>query len=221
MKKATAYIGMKLGALTLVEATDARSRGHVVYKWRCDCGGDFYAHVQNIRLAKFPSCGCQTKRLISAARTSHGASKKGSPMYSMYIVWRAMFWRCENASRRDFKNYGGRGIKVCQRWHSFDCFVADMGIRPSEKHSIDRIDVNGDYEPGNCRWATTTEQANNKRTSRFLAFDGREMTVSQWAREVGIGNDTLRLRLAKGWSIERALTVPAMRRGPNRIEVAA
>jgi hypothetical protein len=101
-------------------------------------------------------------------------------------AWRGMLARCRNPRHPSYKNYGGRGITACERWNSFENFLDDMGKRPSPKHSLDRIDNNGNYEPGNCRWATRREQANNTRMNRFVTFDGRTMTLAQWARETGI-----------------------------------
>jgi hypothetical protein len=121
--------------------------------------------------------------------------------------------RCENTNTRSYPNYGGRGISVCTRWRdSFETFLADMGPRPSSTHSIDRIDNEGNYEPGNCRWATVDIQANNKRRTIVLTFDGRTQPLTAWASEVGIARDTLNARLRSyGWDVERALTTPVTR----------
>lgn len=122
-----------------------------------------------------------------------------------------MIQRCQTKSLSVYPIYGGRGIKVCSRWrNSFDKFISDMGIRPRAGMSIDRIDPNGDYEPGNCRWATQETQANNTRRNRFIEFDGKRLTISQWARTMGIKKRTLHGRIyLRGWSVEKALTTPA------------
>lgn len=208
--------GTRYGALTLVRATADR-RGptkRVVYEWLCDCGGSHFATAPNIRLAKRPSCGCLTHSLISEARTSHGMSLKTSPGYPTFMAWQSMRWRCLNKSRRDYKDYGGRGIKICERWGSFESFLADMGLRPAGL-TLERNDVNGNYEPGNCRWATPKEQSNNKRNNAVLEFGGRRLNVSQWSEALGIPKDTLRERLIRGWTAEAALTTPVMNRGPG------
>jgi len=109
---------------------------------------------------------------------------------------------------RGYENYGGRGIKVCERWKSFDNFVADMGIRP-DGYSIDRINNDGDYEPSNCRWATTAQQLNNRRNNRVLELNGERKTIAEWSEQLGVRWDTIRCRVDRyGWTIEKALTTP-------------
>jgi hypothetical protein len=115
--------------------------------------------------------------------------------------------RCTNTA---FKNYGGRGISVCQRWaDSFEVFISDMGPRPSPKHSIDRIDNDGNYEPGNCRWATNLEQARNRRTNRVITLDGESLCLVDWAKRTGVDHRTISERLRKGWDERRAVLTPA------------
>lgn len=130
-----------------------------------------------------------------------------------YGSWVAMRMRCHWPKHKNYNQYGGRGIKVCERWRSsLHAFLADMGPRPSPVHSIERIDNDGDYEPGNCRWATQGEQANNRQVSRHVEFNGARKTVAQWAQEYGLGKSTLGRRLNLGWPIELALTKPRRRR---------
>lgn len=116
-----------------------------------------------------------------------------------YQCWRGMKKRCGN---HDDANYGGRGIRVCARWQTFENFMADMGPRPSAAHSIDRIDNNGNYEPGNCRWATKLEQSQNTRVVRLITHNGRTLPVRAWARELGIDHKTVRERLARGRAVD-------------------
>jgi hypothetical protein len=121
--------------------------------------------------------------------------------------------RCYRPTKKHFAKYGGRGVTVCDRWRdSFEMFLADMGQRPSAKHSLDRKDVNGNYEPSNCRWATKIEQANNTSRNKFIEFNGKTMTVSQWASSMGCAEQTLANRLKSGWPIEDALTRPVNRK---------
>ena len=117
--------------------------------------------------------------------------------------------RCFNPNNTYYLNYGGRGIIVCDHWkNSFENFYADMGVCPSG-HTLDRIDVNGNYEPGNCKWATQTEQARNRTNNHLITFNEKTQTISAWAKELGFADETLRSRITKyNWPIEKALTTP-------------
>lgn len=136
-------------------------------------------------------------------------------------AWRKMKQRCFLATRKDYHRYGGRGITVCDRWLVFENFIMDMGLKPSPRHSIERKDNNGNYEPSNCVWALPIEQANNKVTNRILEYRGERLTISQWSRRVGMEHDTLSRRLKLGWSIKRALTAPLKKQRNNRRQAAA
>lgn len=126
----------------------------------------------------------------------HGAARKGHKS-AEYRIWCAMRERCNSPKHISFPDYGGRGIKVCERWHSFANFLADMGARPSADHSIERSRADGHYEPGNCRWATTVEQARNKRTSIVLTYQGETLHVLDWAARLDLSINTIRMRLRK------------------------
>lgn len=141
----------------------------------------------------------------------HGGS--GTPEHR---IWKGMHQRCGNPNTIGWKDYGGRGISVCQQWESFPQFLADMGPRPSSSHSLDRIDVNGNYEPGNVRWASTAAQGTNRRNNRLLTYQGRTQTITEWAGETGINLGTLRDRLEAGWTVDRALTQPAGKQGKRQ-----
>lgn len=139
-------------------------------------------------------------------RYSHGhkTADGGSREYHCYMGMKA---RCENPNVFHFHRYGGRGISVCDRWKDgFTFFLEDMGRCPSIRHSIERRDNDGNYEPSNCYWADNTAQANNRRTNKILEHDGRRMTQAQWAREIGVNQSTLCARLKSGWTIDRALS---------------
>ena len=136
-------------------------------------------------------------------RHGHKPANGGSPEY---IVWRNMIARCTKSDAIRYDRYGGRGIKVCDRWmHDFINFLADMGRRP-DGHTLERIDNDGNYEPTNCRWATRTEQANNRASSRYLVFGGERMTTAESSRRTGLTQKLIHSRLSKGWTVERALT---------------
>lgn len=124
--------------------------------------------------------------------------------------------RCYNPRNKRYDRYGGRGIIVCERWlNSFENFLADMGRRPSPVHSLDRKDNDGNYEPGNCRWATAREQANNSSHVRWLAHGGVTLSLTGWAHHLGIGRTALEQRLRKGVPLAIALTVRSMKYGPR------
>jgi hypothetical protein len=124
-----------------------------------------------------------------------------------------MLSRCENRSHVLFKRYGARGIAVCDRWHLYENFLADMGRRPGAHYSIDRKDVNGDYRPGNCRWATSKEQNRNTRRSRRVTVRGVSRTVAEWLERIGLPRQTFYKRLQRGMSEEEALLTPRMTAG--------
>lgn len=146
---------------------------------RCICGVERDIAVHTLKQRQSRHCGCLVAAMTAAKNHRHGMS--GSPEYA---TWCKMRDRCLNPKNRDHPNYGGRGIAVCERWESFEAFFADMGERPSPKHSIDRIDVNGDYEPGNVRWATTRMQAQNKRTNLYVELNGERLALREACRRL-------------------------------------
>ncbi len=150
----------------------------------------------------------------SAAKVSRVRHAADVPEYN---TWAQMIQRCTNPNCKLFPHYGARGIAVCHRWRaSFDAFIADMGLRPSSTHSIDRIDVNGNYEPGNCRWATRTEQARNKRSNRHLTIGDRTMLVVEWSAVSGVRNNVISARLSMGWDPTRAVFTPVRTKGSRQ-----
>ena len=148
-----------------------------------------------------------------AERTSARRGIKGDPTH---ISWRAMRGRCMHTGTRSYAEYGGRGIRVCERWQTFANFLEDMGPRPSASHSIDRIDNDGNYEPGNCRWATASEQSRGRRDRVPISAHGRTMFRIEWSKETGIAMTTINQRLVRGWTPERAVTEPVRWRGGDR-----
>jgi len=138
-------------------------------------------------------------------KIKHGCARRGE-MTPEYSTWSLMIQRCEDPSSDRYGYYGGRGISVCPKWRtSFAAFLEDVGPKPSPAHSLDRIDPNGNYEPGNVRWATKKEQARNRRTNRLLTVNGETRCLSEWSEITGIPKTTLRLRLERGWPPERAV----------------
>lgn len=163
--------GQRFGRLmVLSEMERDRSTTNRVRRFilKCDCGQHTIGRMDVLRRGDLRSCGCLKREVCTAIlrsyrRTRHGDNRKGKTAPE-YICWRGMIQRCEYPPFNDYKYYGGRGVKVCERWrNSYENFLADMGRKPSPKHSIDRIDPSGNYEPGNCRWATASEQRLNRR----------------------------------------------------------
>lgn len=149
-------------------------------------------------------------------------SKHGMTGTPEFNTWSHVIARCTNPRSKDFPRWGGRGITVCDEWRSsFLNFYRDMGPRPSPSHSIDRIDNDGAYEPGNCRWATQAEQQRNRRNNRWYTHEGETLTLAGWSERLGIPYFTLRTRLDQlGWTVDRALSTPVRRRRPTEANVS-
>jgi len=166
---------------------------------RCDCGEEKVIYATHLVRGNTKSCGCNRGKSAGGKITKHGLSK--TPEYSS---WVHMMRRCYNPRDDRYQDYGGRGITVCERWHDPLQFYKDMG--PRKKHqSIDRIDVNCDYSPDNCRWASPKEQQNNRRCSRLISHAGESKTLSQWAQCLGVDVSTIATRLRRGWPVCEAL----------------
>jgi hypothetical protein len=199
--KLTDRLGQRYGRLLVTERAPNKSAKDTNARWKCvcECGRETVQYGQDLKKGKVVSCGCWNEE----KKFKHGMAST-----NVYGVWQQIHQRCGNPRAPSFENYGGRGIKVCERWKSFENFVADMGIRP-DGYSIDRINNDGDYEPSNCRWATTAQQLNNKRNSRVLELNGERKTIAEWSEKFGIDWHTIRSRVDRyGWTIERALTTP-------------
>jgi hypothetical protein len=159
----------------------------------------------DLRSGKTKSCGCLKREAVPPLSRTHGQS-----LTPLYRRWWGVIQRTTNANVPAYRHYGGRGIGVCERWTSFENFAADMGPTFSPELTLERIDVDGNYEPGNCRWATWTEQGRNRRNNRFLEFHGHTKPVSEWCELLGLKFSTVAQRLDRlGWPVERALTVGA------------
>jgi hypothetical protein len=181
-------------------------------KWlcRCACGSEKAVLTSSLLSGRSGSCGCLRKEIMRTRATTHGMSDSNE-----YNIWHKMLLRCTDPSNPGYINYGGRGVSVCDRWKSFQNFLADMGPRPSAEHSIDRYPNNdGDYEPDNCRWATRVEQNNNTRRNRMVEYLGQVMTLAQAIEKSGSAHryGTILKRINSGWSVERALSKNIQRR---------
>lgn len=207
--KSTDWIGFRQGQLTIVafDGLDRFKSGGKAAKFtfRCDCGVEFSAQKSNIIRAKRMDCGHSVQR---AATAPPGAS--ANPVHK---VWWHMIDRCQNPKNRSFKDYGARGISACYRWRlgedgktGFECFLDDMGPRPPGNYTIERQDVNGNYEPRNCIWLHKSKQSKNTRKTNLVRIGGRVQTVPDWCAETGVGYWTAIRRIYRGWPPVRAVT---------------
>lgn len=196
--------GMRFGSVVALGFVEVRGTSRF-WEFLCDCGNVFVmanSYARTGRRTSCPSCGQK--------RTGIAATKHGKSRTKLYTTWIGMRNRCTVPGSPAYEKYGGRGIKVCDRWmNSFENFALDMGDKPSKHHSIDRIDVNGNYEPGNCRWATYKEQQLNRRNTVYIDVDGKKMTLYDLEAMCGISSKILGLRLVlHKWDLKRAMTQP-------------
>lgn len=195
--------GKQFGFLTAVEYVQAKKPP----KWlcRCICGKEIVVITDNLTRGHTKSCGCKKGKMITNSKMRHGQADSKA-----YNAWRHIKGRCLNPKDKRYEYYGGRGIKVCDRWlETFENFYFDMGDPPTPQHSIDRINVDGDYEPSNCRWATVKEQMNNTRQTPKYTYQNESHTLKEWAEIKNITYSTLQQRIKKmGWTIEKSIETP-------------
>ena len=200
--------GQVYGRLTVLSRAENSRCGRARWLCQCECGEQTTVQGCALSSGVTKSCGCLQRELTAKRHTTHGLSQ--TPVYK---VWKRMIQRCRNKRHKRYKDYGGRGIAVCERWQSsFENFFADMGPRP-EGLSLDRINNNKGYSPENCRWATPNQQTNNARSNRRIACRGISQTTAQWARMLGILRRTISWRHSRGWPAEQALGLVAHVRG--------
>lgn len=204
--------GKKVGWLRVLKRGKDRRRRNgkncVVWICRCRCSKVFGALGIHLRSGRTTSCGCKRELMLPRSRITHGRSRT-----TEYRSWAMMRQRCGNRKNGSFKDYGGRGIKVCKRWIKFENFLRDMGLKPGPGYSIDRKNSNRGYRPSNCRWATKGTQSLNKRNVRILRLGKTKLTAREWAKVLGICHRTILNRINKmGWSIKKALTTKARSR---------
>jgi len=204
-------VGERVGRLLLLdEVRIPRKDGTTIrgFLCRCDCGNETTVSYYHLK-TQTRSCGCLQVDVCREKNTTHGMSKTRT-----FKIWREMKARCNNPNSTNYSKYGGRGIKVCERWNnSFEAFLEDMGEPPTKEHSLDRIDNNRDYEPSNCRWATAKEQARNRRNNVTFEFQGKERTLAEIAEIVGVKYSLLNSRVMDyGWTIEEATSLPPRKR---------
>ncbi len=194
--------GAIFGKWTVLEYAGPGSDG-ATWKCVCECGTSRVVISHSLLNGKSASCGCwQRERMaVTSRRHGHQSGGKQSPTYKS---WRNMLNRCNNAKHPSYRNYGGKGIAVCETWTSFDVFLADMGVRP-DGETLDRIKSDAGYSKENCRWCSMKEQANNRSNNHFLELNGERRTVAQWAEHLGIKVGTIAGRLHRGATDEQAL----------------
>ena len=186
-------IGKIIHHWTVVSYQGLNKHNAKTYLCVCDCGNNSVVEGRALRSGRSKCCGCRKDTLIK-----HGHSKKGK-ITKEYSCWQGMNHRCYYKSNTYYHRYGGRGIKVCDRWRfSFENFLSDMGLAPSKNHSLDRIDNDGNYEPSNCRWAEYEQQCNNKSRCRIVTCLGKSLSIAQWARELGVSDRYFRGRVERG-----------------------
>lgn len=180
--------------------------GNRMWFCKCDCGKITKVFAGSLKDGTTNSCGCFMRERAREANIEHGhtINKRRTPTHK---TWQGMLERCNNPNSIRFYDYGGRGIKVCERWLKFENFLEDMGERPKNT-TIERKENNKGYYKENCRWATVKEQCNNRRSNHFLTFNEKTQTMAQWADEIEISSNTICMRLRSGWSVEKALTTP-------------
>lgn len=189
--------GDRAGSLTLIKTAGRAADGHLLWLCQCDCGGQVVKMTgvlrSDARIGRVSSCGCVGDEVQRSHSTKHGM--RNSPEYSS---WRAAKYRCENPGSKDYPRYGGRGISMCPEWsENFERFFRDMGERPRGT-SLDRIDTNGDYEPGNCRWSTPHAQARNRRASVHIYWRGKVAHLSEVAADLGLTYGAAYMRWKRG-----------------------
>jgi hypothetical protein len=201
MRKLINLIGKNFGELVVL-ARSGNKGSNTYWLCQCNCGQSLSVASHSLRSGATRSCGCMKSKFISESNTIHG--KWSSPEYKIY---NSMIQRCNNPKNAFYYRYGGRGIRCCDSWReSFSNFFKDIGPRPSDKHSIDRIDNNGHYDINNCRWSTSKVQHNNTSRNRMLTFQETTDTLANWAQLYKMKWATLDGRLKRGWTVEKSLT---------------
>ena len=198
--------GVKVGRLTVVKPTEERRNKSVVWEAVCDCGTTTKVSARNLTSSRpTQSCGCYHIDNIKSRCVTHGMRDS-----SEYAVWRSMKARCLNPNHKSYKHYGAKGISVCSDWaNDFAKFIADMGVRPSSKHTLERLKYSEGYNKINCVWATHKTQARNRRSNTVWEHEGEKLCVSEWAERLDILPETLLTRVYKlGWDIQKTLSTP-------------
>ncbi len=204
MPKPLNLVGQKFHRLTVISRTINSKQGNTQWTCLCNCGNKVIVIGVNLNHNRTKSCGCLNRELLIKTNTTHGLRKTPE-----YRSWSDIIQRCLNPNNKRYNNYGGRGIKVCQHWNnSFEAFIKDMRFKPTPKHSIERINNNGNYEPSNCKWATSSQQARNTRRNQNLTFKGKTLCVIDWCQHFNnTKTSTAYNRLKLRWPIEKIFSI--------------
>lgn len=195
--------GKRFSRLLVISATEERYLDRqIMWKCLCDCGNEILTVSSWLKDGTVQSCGCLNRELTAKRNFKHGMTKTDT-----YRVWRKLFERCYNPKDKAYAYYGGRGISICERWYEFINFLSDMGLRP-KRMQIDRINNNGNYEPSNCRWATSRQNNNNRRDNLKIEYQGESHTIREWSDKTGIKYNVIHLRLYRRWPIDSIFTKP-------------
>jgi len=196
--------GQRFGRLLVIRKVEHPDKKNSRWLCRCDCGSEKDVRASHLKSGNVQSCGCFAREMSSQRSTKHGncIAKKRSPEY---LSWVAMMQRCYNKNHVAFEKYGEAGIQVCGSWHDFINFLNDMGNRPKNT-SLERTNNNLGYFKENCKWASSSEQQNNRKNNLKLTFQGLELTLMQWAKKINMNYRTLKARINLGWKIEDVLT---------------
>ena len=198
----------RFGRLVVIKRYGTRGKA-VTWLCRCDCGAEIVTRGDSLRKGATQSCGCIHKEQLQQRNYTHGLTHT-----RLHNIWGLMIQRCYNPQTPCYEAYGGRGITVCDEWReSFQAFYEWAMVNGYKDNlTVDRKDNEKGYSPDNCRWVTRKVQANNTRRNHYINYSGEKHTVSEWAEIIGIMPDTLRCRIIRGWSVEKALTTPLMTR---------
>lgn len=202
MTKKLQIEGKRFGKILVIKKSSKTRNNKTYWLCKCDCGIMKDIIGSSLTSGNTKSCGCKTIEATIRRNTTHGLAK-----HALYSTYRGMLQRCNYKKHISYKDYGGRGIKVCQEWSEFIPFYNWATNNGYQEHlTLDRIDVNGNYKPSNCRWATTKEQARNTSRNKFITYKGRKETLSFWSEYFNIGHKTISYRLNQGWDLEKVFS---------------
>lgn len=202
MPKKLELIGSVFGKLTVLSEDGTDSFGATMWRCRCECGAAKSVRGAQLKSGAVRSCGCGVAAAAKVNNTTHGASR--TPLFRR---WQAMLARCSNKRSKSFKNYGARGITVCERWLDFQSFSDDMAATFREELELERVDTDGNYEPSNCCWATVVQQQRNRRNNHRLTINGETLTLVEWEERSGVKANTILTRVRRGWPPSRLLEI--------------